>query len=187
MFSAAPHLPSFTAGLLVCLSLVALKGRLLPPPAPVSADDLSDGFSEDEDADPRPPSTNPQEWGYTSAPYKLVMAVNMTLKMGKGKQCAQCCHAAVGCYKQAGALYPRGLKAWEVTGCAKVAVKLPADVDQHEEFSRIRGMCRERGVACYLVEDAGRTQIAAGSRTVIGVGPAPVEIVDEIMGGYKLL
>ena len=47
--------------------------------------------------------------------------------------------------------------------------------------------CKKRGVVYYLVEDAGRTQIKAGSRTVLGVGPAPVHVVDEITGHLKLM
>ena len=31
---------------------------------------------------------------------------------------------------------------------------------------------KERGINVYLVEDAGHTQIKAGSKTVLGVGPA---------------
>ena len=117
---------------------------------------------------------------FNSAPLKKYV------KMGNGKIAAQCCHAAVGCYKRAVRSCPASLRAWEATGCAKVAVKLPSD-DPAAAMARIVGMCRERGVPYYLVEDAGRTQIKAGSRTVVGVGPAPVEVVDEITGDLKLM
>ena len=33
-------------------------------------------------------------------PTKMVMAVRMDLKMGKGKIAAQCCHAAVAAFKK---------------------------------------------------------------------------------------
>ena len=33
-------------------------------------------------------------------PTKMVMAVRMDLKMGKGKIAAQCCHAAVSAFKK---------------------------------------------------------------------------------------
>jgi len=39
----------------------------------------------------------------------------------------------------------------------------------------------------YIVEDAGRTQIAAGSQTVLAIGPAPVKVLEEITGHLKLL
>ena len=39
----------------------------------------------------------------------------------------------------------------------------------------------------FTVEDAGRTQIAAGSQTVLAIGPAPVKIIDQITSHLKLL
>lgn len=43
------------------------------------------------------------------------------------------------------------------------------------------------GLCAQVVRDAGRTQIAAGSATVLGVGPAPKSVVDQITGHLKLL
>jgi peptidyl-tRNA hydrolase len=37
-----------------------------------------------------------------------------------------------------------------------------------------------------LVLDAGRTQVAAGSKTVLAVGPAPKTKIDTITGNLKL-
>ena len=37
-----------------------------------------------------------------------------------------------------------------------------------------------------VVEDAGRTQIASGSKTVVGVGPGPQSEIDKVMGHLKL-
>ena len=34
---------------------------------------------------------------------------------------------------------------------------------------------------------SGRTQIAAGSRTVLGIGPAPVRLINQVTGQLKLL
>jgi len=39
----------------------------------------------------------------------------------------------------------------------------------------------------YVVEDAGRTQIAAGSKTVLAIGPAPVSSLDKFTRELKLL
>lgn len=43
------------------------------------------------------------------------------------------------------------------------------------------------GLPSYIVCDAGRTQIAAGSQTVLAVGPAPKSAVDAVTGHLKLL
>jgi PTH2 family peptidyl-tRNA hydrolase len=45
----------------------------------------------------------------------------------------------------------------------------------------------QMGIPLYLVEDAGRTQIAAGSRTVLGLGPAPVRVFDGVTSHLKLM
>lgn len=39
----------------------------------------------------------------------------------------------------------------------------------------------------YVVADAGRTQIAAGSKTVLAIGPAPKSAIDAITGDLNLL
>ena len=98
--------------------------------------------STDYDSDdhvPVPSSADPTKWGVANAPYKMVLAVNKSLKMGNGKIAAQCCHAAVGCYKRAKKAYPAGLRAWEYTGCAKVAVKIQGEKKEVlEQFSEVR-------------------------------------------------
>jgi peptidyl-tRNA hydrolase, PTH2 family len=38
-----------------------------------------------------------------------------------------------------------------------------------------------------VIADAGRTQIASGSLTVLGIGPAPKGVVDGVTGQLKLL
>lgn len=43
------------------------------------------------------------------------------------------------------------------------------------------------GFVARVVRDAGRTQIPAGSATVLGVGPGPKAVVDEVSGDLKLL
>jgi PTH2 family peptidyl-tRNA hydrolase len=43
------------------------------------------------------------------------------------------------------------------------------------------------GIATYIVHDAGRTQIPAGSQTVLAIGPAPKSALDKITGHLKLL
>jgi peptidyl-tRNA hydrolase len=43
------------------------------------------------------------------------------------------------------------------------------------------------GLCARIIHDAGRTQIASGSATVLGVGPAPRSMVDQVTGGLKLL
>ena len=42
-------------------------------------------------------------------------------------------------------------------------------------------------IAAYLIEDAGHTEIPAGTKTVLGLGPAPSNIIDQVTGDLPLL
>lgn len=45
----------------------------------------------------------------------------------------------------------------------------------------------QRGLPAYIVQDAGRTQIAAGSQTVLAIGPGPKSVIDSVTGHLSLL
>jgi PTH2 family peptidyl-tRNA hydrolase len=42
-------------------------------------------------------------------------------------------------------------------------------------------------VPSFLVQDAGRTVLLPGTITCLGLGPAPVELLDTLTGELKLL
>ncbi|KAK2065987.1 peptidyl-tRNA hydrolase PTH2 [Colletotrichum caudatum] len=122
---------------------------------------------------------------------KLVLVVRTDLGMTKGKMAAQASHATLACYKslsRAAAKDPSSpaaniLKRWERLGQAKIAVQ----IKNQDEMLELMGKARSLGVTTEVIADAGRTQIEAGSLTVLGVGPAPRSLVDQITGHLKLL
>ncbi|XP_012720641.2 peptidyl-tRNA hydrolase 2, mitochondrial isoform X1 [Fundulus heteroclitus] len=114
--------------------------------------------------------------------FKMVLVVRNDLKMGKGKVAAQCSHAAVSAYKQVQRRNPELLKQWEYCGQPKVVVKAPDE----DTLIDLLGRAREAGLTVSLIQDAGRTQIAPGSRTVLGIGPGPADLVDGVTGDLKL-
>ena len=114
---------------------------------------------------------------------KLVLCVNMSLGMGKGKIGAQCGHATLGAYKMAKKYGSSCLTVWETLGQAKIAVK----VDSEDSMFNIEERAKAKGLITYIVQDAGRTQIAAGSRTVLAIGPAPVHMFSGVTDDLKLL
>ncbi|XP_076024945.1 peptidyl-tRNA hydrolase 2, mitochondrial [Genypterus blacodes] len=114
--------------------------------------------------------------------FKMILVVRNDLKMGKGKVAAQCSHAAVSAYKQVQRRNPDLLKQWEYCGQPKVVVKAPDE----ETLIELLGHAKELGLPVSLIQDAGRTQIAPGSRTVLGIGPGPADLVDKVSGGLKL-
>ncbi len=123
------------------------------------------------------------EYTRADGPSKLVLCVNMELKMGKGKIAAQCGHATLGAYKLAKKYCKTGLSNWESAGTKKIAVK----VEEEIEFYDLLEKAKLDGVVCYIVQDTGKTQIAAGSRTVLALGPAPEAVINQISGHLKLL
>ncbi|EMS50012.1 Peptidyl-tRNA hydrolase 2, mitochondrial [Triticum urartu] len=94
--------------------------------------------------------------------FKMVLVVRNDLKMGKGKIAAQC--------------------RWERCGQVKVVVK----VESEEDMLVLQGRAKSMNLPTHITIDAGRTQIAPNSRTVMAIlGPA--DMVDDVTGGLKLL
>ncbi len=102
-----------------------------------------------------------------------------------GKIAAQCSHATLACYKallRADPAHPV-IKQWERLGQAKVALK----VDSEEDMLMLQAQAVSLGLCAKVIHDSGRTQIASGSATVLGIGPAPKSIVNQVTGHLKLL
>src|SRR5947199_2817024 len=87
--------------------------------------------------------------------------------MTKGKIAAQCGHATLSCYKTVRDHAPALLRRWENSGQAKIALK----IDSEEDLLTLQALALSMGVIAKVVRDAGRTQIAANSATVLGIGP----------------
>jgi len=115
-------------------------------------------------------------------PHKMVLVVRTDIGMTKGKAAAQCAHAAVSCYKKASKHSSAALAQWEALGCAKVCLK----VDSEEGLIGLAAAAKEANITCGVVRDAGRTQVACGTMTVLGIGPATVKEIDTITGHLKL-
>ncbi|XP_069767090.1 peptidyl-tRNA hydrolase 2, mitochondrial isoform X2 [Narcine bancroftii] len=114
--------------------------------------------------------------------YKMVLVVRNDLKMGKGKVAAQCSHAAVSAYRQLQTRNPDLLRQWEYSGQPKVVVKAPDE----DSIGALLMHAKELGLTISLIQDAGRTQVAPGSHTVLGIGPGPANLVDKVTGHLKL-
>lgn len=108
-----------------------------------------------------------------------------------GKMAAQCSHATLSCYKKIGRAAQKNptspeariLRRWEQRGQAKVAVQIKGQ----DGLMDLMGIARSLDITAEVIADAGRTQIDAGSLTVLGVGPAPKSLVDKVTGHLKLL
>lgn len=75
------------------------------------------------------------------------------------------------------------LKQWEAGGQKKICLR----VDSTAALNELAAAAQAAGLPLYVVADAGRTQIAAGSRTVVAIGPALDSLVSKITGHLALL
>jgi len=71
---------------------------------------------------------------------------------------------------------------WEALGQAKVVLQVKSE----EELLMLQGAAMSLSLTAKVVHDAGRTQITAGSATVLGIGPGPKSMIDQITGTLKL-
>lgn len=101
-----------------------------------------------------------------------------------GKIAAQCSHATLACYKYFLTNAPESpiLRRWERGGQAKIALQVKSE----DELLLLQAQAISLGLCARVIQDAGRTQIASGSRTVLGV-LGPKSVVDSVTGHLKLL
>ena len=177
-----------------------------------SSDEEANGESDRDDEDMDGNGKELKGFEDTTDEVKLVLVVRTDLNMGKGKSCkfqiiiepcisilftvrpltgistgkiaAQASHATLACYKYLLNHAPSAslLKRWERGGQAKIAVQVKTE----EELLTLQAQAMSLGLCARVIQDAGRTQIAAGSTTVLGI-LGPKQVVDQVTGQLKLL
>ena len=115
--------------------------------------------------------------------YKQVLVARLDLGMGRGKIAVQCSHAAVSAAEEARARYRDWWKEWMEEGQCKVALK----VRSMNALLELEHDAKANGLPVYLVRDRGLTQLAPGTVTCLGIGPAPASSLDPLTGKLALL
>ncbi len=115
--------------------------------------------------------------------YKVVVVVRTDLKLSPGKLAVQVAHAAVSCAISAKEKATDRFKAWYREGQKKVVVKVPG----FDELVELKAEADRKGLTTALIQDAGLTEIPAGTTTCLGVGPASHAMVDSVTGKLPLL
>jgi len=75
------------------------------------------------------------------------------------------------------------LKAWKGEGQKKVVL----EVNSKKELKELYKKAKELGVSCFLVKDAGMTELEPGTTTALGIGPDKEEKINKITGSIALL
>lgn len=112
--------------------------------------------------------------------YKQCIVTREDLKLSKGKFAVQVAHAAVSASDWAS---KNDVEKWREGGQKKVVLKVPTLQDLYE----LKEKARREGLSTALIQDAGRTEIAPGTVTVLGIGPAKEELIDKVTKGLKLV
>ena len=115
--------------------------------------------------------------------YKQVILIRTDLKMGVGKKCAQSCHASLSASDLVRIKNKIIWKDWKNSGQKKVVLK----INNLDLIKDIIIKLEKKKIDYFLVKDAGLTQLAPGTITALGIGPALSSEIDEITGDLKLL
>jgi peptidyl-tRNA hydrolase len=111
---------------------------------------------------------------------KQVIVVNQALDLPPGKLAAQVAHAAVGAFLSAS----RDQQAdWLRIGMPKIVLRCPSE----DALLDLCAQADAAGLPAMLVRDAGRTVVASGTPTCLGIGPDAASRVDALTGALKLV
>jgi PTH2 family peptidyl-tRNA hydrolase len=112
--------------------------------------------------------------------YKQVIVVRKDLKLGVGKIASHVAHASLGSLRQ---VAKNVISKWEGQGAKKVVLK----VNSEKELKNLYKKIVSKKIPCFLVRDAGLTQLKPRTITCLGIGPVEEKKIDEITGKLKLL
>jgi PTH2 family peptidyl-tRNA hydrolase len=115
--------------------------------------------------------------------YKMVIVTRADLALSAGKLAAQAAHAAVMCTLLTKKNKPVWFAKWQREGAKKIVVK----VETLEEFFSLKEKAKKLGISANIVTDAGHTEIPEGTQTVLGIGPAPSNLINQVTGALPLL
>lgn len=113
---------------------------------------------------------------------KQVIIVRSDLEMGKGKLGAQIAHASILSFLEAQNADKGVVKDWLDSGQKKIVLK----VEDEEALKKLYAAFKFKKVPCALVQDAGLTQLPAGTTTTLGIGPWMSEEIDRFTEKLKL-
>jgi len=112
--------------------------------------------------------------------YKQMIVLRKDLEMSIGKKCVQSSHACLGACKNA---KKSVVKKWESEGQKKVVL----EVNSKDELLKLFKKAKKEKIPCFLVEDAGLTELEPGTVTALAIGPEDEKKIDKITGSLKLL
>ena len=113
--------------------------------------------------------------------YKMVLCVRNDLNMGKGKIVSQACHGVMRLTLMLIDENQDLLRKYLLH-----ETKITLKINSESELIKLRDTCVEKKLHHIVIEDAGKTQVDPGTKTVLAIIGASKEI-DEVVKHLKLL
>ena len=132
----------------------------------------------------------------SSSSLKAIFVVNRGLKLSPGKIAAQVAHAALALARRneatsgVGAHQSALYRQWSQEHEKIVVVTTnshKAETTAVHEMDDLLKKAHALQIPTVEIHDAGRTEVMCGTRTVIGFGPGPAHIIDQVSGDLRLL
>ena len=114
--------------------------------------------------------------------FKQVIVLRSDLGMSPGKAAAQAGHAAVSAAEEARKNRTEWWREWIREGQKKVVLR----VDSEEELLRVKREADALKIPNALITDMGLTELKPGTKTSLGIGPAPSVLLDRVTGKLPL-
>ena len=115
--------------------------------------------------------------------YKMAIVTRADLKLSAGKLAVQVAHAAVVCAMETKQTNSKWFNKWQNEGGKKVVLK----VDSEKDFFILKKKAEDLKIISNIISDAGLTEIPSGTNTVLGIGPAPNNIINQVTGDLSTL
>ncbi len=114
---------------------------------------------------------------------KQAIVIRRDLGMSKGKCAVQASHASVEAVLRTLKKEKNKIELWRREGMKKVVL----GVENLEELIELKKQADQEGLIAYIVRDAGRTEVPAGTETALAIGPDEESRIDKITGKLKSL
>ncbi|MCP3684131.1 MAG: peptidyl-tRNA hydrolase [bacterium] len=110
---------------------------------------------------------------------KQVILIRKDLKLSKGKMSAQVAHASLDAAMKSD---KDKISEWRMHGAKKVVL----NVNNEEDLFKYKQLAEQASLKTALITDAGHTEIPAGTKTCLAIGPDQEEKIDKISGKLKM-
>ena len=115
--------------------------------------------------------------------YKMCIVLRMDLEMSTGKLIAQATHAAVGASELGKKENHKAWRKWRDEGAKKVAL----EAESLEELEELQEKADDLDIVNIIIQDAGHTEVPAGTVTALGLGPDRSDLLDKVTGALPLI